>query len=90
MAQEYASQDEPTLSVNMYDECIQLMKKSSKPSLSTEFLLDIATQYAKFQENETAVEYAQGAWMENRFDPRARQVRICLGVERDKATNPDI
>ncbi|GMH76743.1 hypothetical protein TL16_g07183 [Triparma laevis f. inornata] len=74
MAQEYASQDEPTLSVNMYDECIQLMKKSSKPSLSTEFLLDIATQYAKFQENETAVEYAQGAWMENRFDPRARQL----------------
>ena len=74
MAKEYAEKGEPTLSVNMYDECIQLLKKSAKPSLTTQFLLDIATQYAKFQENETAVEYAQGAWMENRFDPRAREL----------------
>ena len=72
LAKEFADKGEPTLSVNMYDECITLMKKSSKPSLTTSFLLDVASQYAKFQENETAVEYAQGAWMENRFDPRAR------------------
>lgn len=35
-------------------------------------LLDVASEYAKFQEYTTAIQYAQGAWMKNRFDPRTR------------------
>ena len=72
LAAEYAQKGEPTLSVNCYDECISLLRKSSQPAMTAKFLLDVSEQYAKFQEYDTAVEYAQGAWMENRFNPRAR------------------
>jgi len=58
--------------VDMYDECIRLMKLTRNPTLSISFLLDIASQYAMFQEFDTAITYAQGAWMMDRFDERAR------------------
>jgi len=72
LAEEFADCNEPTLSVDMYDECIRLMQLSRKPTLSISFLLDIATQYSLFQEFDTAITYAQGAWMMDRFDERAR------------------
>ena len=44
LAEEFASCNEPTLSVDMYDECIRLLKLTLKPTLSIDFLLDVATQ----------------------------------------------
>jgi len=75
LASEYSVKSEPTISVNMYDEVITLMKKSGKKkTLDSSFLLDVASEYAKFQEYSTAISYAQGAWMENRFNPRTREL----------------
>ena len=74
LAEEFALLNEPTLSVDMYDECIRLLKSTKNPTLRMEFLLDVASQYAKFQEFDTAITYAQGAWMMDRFDGRAREL----------------
>ena len=67
LASEYSVKSEPTLAVNMYDEAIKLMQKGGrKKVMESSFLLDVASEYAKFQEYSTAISYAQGAWMENR------------------------
>lgn len=51
---------------------ITLLKKTPRPTMSYGFLLDISQQYAKFQDYETAISYAQGAWEMEQYNPRAR------------------
>ncbi|GMI51058.1 hypothetical protein TeGR_g13257 [Tetraparma gracilis] len=71
-AEAFGGGGEPTIACDMFDMSITLLKKTPRPTMSYGFLLDISQQYAKFQDYETAISYAQGAWEMEQYNPRAR------------------
>ena len=50
LATEFAAANEPTLATDMYDTAITLLKKTQRPTMSYDFLLEISEQYARFQD----------------------------------------